>query len=328
MQRARFSKVSTWKNRGGPVLEKRILVALDDSIHSKKSINYVVKMRSVVKDLSYTLFHVQPTVSEYLIRDSHIDKKALSALKDVVSRNEMESRELLEGYKSSMIESGVNEEAIEIVSHPRTMGVAKDILNYARRNLHDAIVIGKRGTSRLEEIFLGSVANAVIEHANTTPVWAIDGDVSPGKILVAVDGSESALSAVDHISLMVGENPDVKLTLLHITPTLRDYCTIEFHEEGKIVEDVITHGDKKCIDNFHVHARQRFEEAGIAENRVIFREVKSTINIGKTIVDEAKKGNFSIVVIGRTGVNESFFMGSVSRYVINKASNCAVWLVP
>ncbi|MBW2144809.1 MAG: universal stress protein, partial [Deltaproteobacteria bacterium] len=60
-------------------MEKRILVAIDDSIHSKKAIEYAVKMRSVVTDLSYALFSVQPTISEYLVHDSNIDAKARSA---------------------------------------------------------------------------------------------------------------------------------------------------------------------------------------------------------------------------------------------------------
>ena len=56
--------------------------------------------------------------------------------------------------------------------------------------------------------------------------------------------------------------------------------------------------------------------------------MKSTLNIGKTIVDEAEKGDFGTVVIGRKGANNSFFTGSVSRHVLINASNCAVWLVP
>ena len=82
------------------------------------------------------------------------------------------------------------------------------------------------------------------------------------------------------------------------------------------------------MDDFYIHARQRFEAAGIREDQISIKSVKSTINIGKTIVDEAKKGEYGIIVVGRKGMSDSFFMGSVSRYVVNKASNCAVWLVP
>lgn len=309
-------------------MEKKILIAVDESFHSKKAVEYAIKMNSVVKNLSFTIFNVLPTISEYLVTDSNIDRKASAALKEVISKNEDTSKELLESYKSMMIKNGVNKKYIDMVSQPRIMGAAKDILHFSKQNLHDAILLGRRGISRIEEAFMGSVANTVLEHANVIPVWAIDGEVKSSKILVAIDGSESALNAVDHICFMLGDNPDAKLTLLHVTPTLRDYCTIEFNEQGDIVEEIIAHGNKQCVDGFYTHANQRFKAAGINENQILFREVKSMVSVGKTIVSEAEKGGYGIVVIGRRGVNESFFMGNVSRYVINKASDCAVWLVP
>ena len=45
------------------------------------------------------------------------------------------------------------------------------------------------------------------------------------------------------------------------------------------------------------------------------------------IVDEAKKENYGTVVIGRRGASKAFFMGSVSRYVLDRFSNRALWLV-
>lgn len=309
-------------------MEKSILVAVDNSIHSKKAIEYAAGTQTIIPELTFTLFNVQPTISDYLVYDSNIDANARTALKEVVSKNEKKSKELLENYKSLMVKKGVDERTIQIVSQPRIMGAAKDILHFAKREMVDAVVLGRRGVSKLEEAFVGSVTNIVLEHASVIPIWAIDEEVASSKIMVAIDGSESSLNAVDHISHMVGGNPDIKLTLLHVTPTLRDYCTIEFDEEGEIVDEIIASGAKQCVDSFYTHAQKWFKAAGINENRIIIREVKSTISIGKTIVDEARKGKFGVVVIGRKGLNESFFMGSVSRYVANKATNCAVWLVP
>ena len=309
-------------------MEKRILVAVDDSIYSKKAIEYAAGMRTIVPELTFTLINAQPTISDYLVQDSSIDANARAALKKVATKNEKESNDLLNKYKSLMVKKGVDDKSIDLVSQPRIMGAAKDILHFAKREMVDAIVLGRRGVSKLEETFVGSVTNIVLEHAGGVPIWAIDGEVASSKIMVAIDGSESSLNAVDHISSMMGGNPDVKLTLLHVTPTLRDYCTIEFDEEGDIVDEIIASGAKQCVSNFHAHAQKRFKAAGINENQILIREVKSTISIGKTIVDEAAKGKFGIVVVGRKGLNESFFMGSVSRYVANKATNCAVWLVP
>jgi len=309
-------------------VEKRVLLAVDESAYSRKATEYAVGIDPKVKDLRFTLFNVQPKISEFLLEDARIDDKARKALMDVGKKNEENSKRILKNTKERMIRLGVDEKVIETVSQPQDMGTAKSILDYGKQSLCDAIVLGKRGMSSLAESFIGSVTNSVLEYTTVTPVWAVGGDVRSSKIMVAIDGSESALSAVNHVASMLGDNPDAEVTLLHVTPRLKDYCTIEFDEEGDIVEDVIAQGDKQCVESFYIRAKQRFEDAGLKESQVVIKEVKSILNIGKTVVNEGETGNFGTIVIGRRGVNNSFFMGSVSRYVLTNASDCAVWLVP
>jgi nucleotide-binding universal stress UspA family protein len=313
---------------GGYAVEKKVLIAVDGSVYSRKAIEYTVKIASIIKDLKYVLINIQPKISEFLIEDARADSKARSALKKVTNSNQENSMKILEESKSLMTKLGVNSKNIETVSQPVTRGTAKAILDYGKQSLCDSIVMGRRGISRLAEMFTGSVTNNVLEHTNVIPVWAIGGDITSSKIMVAIDGSESALKAVDHVIFMVGENPDIQVTLLHITPRLRDYCTIEFDDKGDIVEDVITQGDKRCVDDFYTHAQKKFEEAGIKESQIDIKQVTSKINIGKAIVDEARKGDYGTVVVGRRGTNNSFFMGNVSRHVLINATDCAVWLVP
>jgi nucleotide-binding universal stress UspA family protein len=50
--------------------------------------------------------------------------------------------------------------------------VAKSIIDYAKKNDMDVIVIGTKGMTAVEGFFLGSVANKVIHHAHC-PVFAI-----------------------------------------------------------------------------------------------------------------------------------------------------------
>src|SRR6266487_2070059 len=50
--------------------------------------------------------------------------------------------------------------------------VAKSIIDYAKKNDMDVIVIGTKGMTAVEGFFLGSVANNVIHHAHC-PVFAI-----------------------------------------------------------------------------------------------------------------------------------------------------------
>ena len=309
-------------------MEKRILIAVDGSVYSRKAMEYAAGIGSIVKNIHYTLLNVHPKVSDYLVEDAKKDSQSLATLKKVIKKNQEESDRLLSESKKVMIKMGIGDDRIETVSQKQTRGTAKAILDHGKKSLCDAIVLGRRGVSRLAESFMGSITNSVLEHTDNTPVWAIGGDVKPSKIMIAIDGSESSLRAVDHVSFILGDSPDSEITLLHVTPRLRDYCAVDFGEEGDPMKEVILSGDKQCVGSFYIHARERFANAGMDESQIDIQEVTTTLNIGKTIVDEALKGGFSTVVVGRKGMNNSFFMGSVSSRVLANAKDCAVWLVP
>ena len=51
-------------------MDKKILLAVDDSLHSKEAVKYAVAISSTVKDLHYVLFHVQPVISHYLLDEA------------------------------------------------------------------------------------------------------------------------------------------------------------------------------------------------------------------------------------------------------------------
>ena len=55
--------------------------------------------------------------------------------------------------------------------------------------------------------------------------------------------------------------------------------------------------------------------------------VECLYNIGSAIVEEARAGDYGTVVVGRRGGGNAFFMGSVSRSVLGKSANCALWVV-
>jgi nucleotide-binding universal stress UspA family protein len=305
-----------------------ILIAVDGSFNSRKAMEYAAGMGSIVKNLEYTFINVHPKISEFLLDDAKMDPKARKALKEVTEKNQENSNKILGESKKIMIKLGIEESRIKTISQQQTMGTAKTILDYGKQSLCDAIVMGNRGVSRLAESFMGSITNTVLEHTSITPIWAVGGDAKPSKILVAVDGSESSLRAVDHVSFMIGDNPDIEITMLHITPRLRDYCTIEFDEEGDEIRDVITSSDKKCVESFYVHASKRFKEGGLKESQIHIKQLESKLKIGSMIVEEVEKSGYSTVVVGRRGINNSFFLGSVSRYVLTNTKDCAVWLVP
>ncbi len=308
-------------------MNRKILVAVDDSIYSKYAVTYAAKMASVSSKLNYTLFHVLPAISTYLLDEAKTDFKAKAELRKIMQKNEIKAKRFMDNYKEHMIRLGIGEDRIEIVNQPKMMGHARDILERAQKNLFDAICIGRRGLTKLQETFSGSATRKLLQHSQLIPVWVVDGDVSGNKFMAAVDGSESSLRAIDHLCFMLMGKEDVDITLFHVAAKAGDYCEIDFNDVDGDLQKLVIEGDKRCVQSFYAHALQKFEEAGIPKNRVAIKEVTPRMNVGKAIIKESAKGGYGTVVIGRRGIGKSFFMGSVSEYVTDKYDNRALWLV-
>ncbi len=309
-------------------MDKKILLAVDDSLQSKDAVKYAVAISSAVKDLHYVLFHVQPMISHYLLDEARTSLQARAELDKVNKKNDASARKILEQYQNNMVRMGIDEKRTEIVSRPRRLGLAKDIIDFGHVGRYDAIVVGRRRMTRLQEVFMGSVSSTLLEHSQFIPVWLVDGEVSPDRIMVAVDGSESSLRAVDHISFMLMGNPNVEVTFLHVMSNAREFYEESLDEEPSAeLEDLVTSGDKKRIDQFYSTAVKKFKDAGLSESQIDTQTLEGRRRPGKVIIETAEKGNFGTVVIGRRGINKAFFTGSVSHYVTNKSSGCALWVV-
>jgi nucleotide-binding universal stress UspA family protein len=308
---------------------KKIMIAVDDSLHSKNAVRYAAHISVWVKNMSYVLFHVQPMLSQYLEDEARTDFKSLNQLNQIKAKNIEASRQLLEQYKSQMVQTGIEESQIQIVTHPTNLGIAKDIIEYALKGQYDALVLGRRGVSILIEYYMGSVSSNIAQNSRVTPIWVVGSNVTPAKILVPIDGSEYSLRAIDHLAYIVSDHSDISLTFLHVQPKLKDFCKIDFEtKEADAFEDLIIKGNQNCIDNFYALALKKLKEFGIKKDRIEIKTVTRLFTIGSAIVDEVKTRNFDTVVMGRSGINKSFFTGSVTNYVLNNISNAAIWIVP
>ncbi|MBW2099365.1 MAG: universal stress protein, partial [Deltaproteobacteria bacterium] len=80
--------------------------------------------------------------------------------------------------------------------------------------------------------------------------------------------------------------------------------------------------------HFYARALDKFKTAGIQEGQIEVKVAKVTLNVGKAILDEAKKGNYGTVVMGRRKAKKAFFEASVSKQVLDRTLNSAIWIVP
>jgi nucleotide-binding universal stress UspA family protein len=310
-------------------MQKKILLAVDGSTPSRQALDYAGRVNGLIQGLGVTLFHIQPPISPFLLDEAKRSGQAQAEVNKIAARNAEASRGLLAHYREILIRAGVAEPAVELATQPHHQGLAKDILDYAQNGLFDAILIGRRGISAVEQMFMGSVSAHLIENSPVIPVWLVDGNVRSTRVMAAVDGSESALRAVDHMAFMLSGNSEVRFCFFHVTPRLKDYCEINFDaERGGGLERIIAEGDQRCMDNFFPAALAKLREAGFREDQIETRTSTALLSVGETILKAAREGGFGAIVMGRRGMNKSFFGGKVSYTVSQKLSDAALWLVP
>ncbi|MBT8341655.1 MAG: universal stress protein [Desulfatitalea sp.] len=309
---------------------RKIAVAVDGSLNCECAVRYVTGIAAAIPDLHFVLVHIQPPLSQYLTEEAERKPKALKALRALMKSNKAESEKMLDKAKNEMVRRGIDPLRIEPCSRVRFSGVAEDILDLCQTRSFDALAIARRGITRLQEMITGSVTTSLLEHARLTPTWVVDGDASNPNFLLAVDGSPNSLRALDHMAFMLaGGSIDHRIHMLHIKPRLQDFCEIDFDPDAMAAaEQVLLDDDRRCIDDFHAQALGVLKKNGFPPDRLQIRTIDNRLSIARAIRDTAAELKCGTIVVGRRGRTEGKFTGSVSRKVIQKATDTAVWLVP
>lgn len=309
-------------------MDKKLLIPVDESVHAKNALKYVAAMARPIRRLFCVLAHVQPAISQFMIDEAQTSLEARAAVETLRKKCAAASNRILEERKEELVRLGMAEDRIETKSIPRRLGLAKDVLETAVNGLYDAVVVGRRGIGRISGLFTESLSANMVEHSLDVPVWVVDGEVKNAhRAMVAVDGSEASLAAVDHAAFMLGDDPVVTVDLFHATPSASGSCAIDFTETDADLEKIVVSGQLRCVDRFFGVALKRFAESGITEDRIRVHRTQQTRNAAKAIFDHAKQNGFGTIVMGRRGMSRSFFMGSVSRFILDKADGMAVWIV-
>ena len=146
----------------GGVVVKKILAAIDRSKYKEKIIAYAISLGKAWGAEVTAIHVIDPgrgvpggRIKE---KEKQREEEAERPAEDLLSEAELQAKK-----------EGINLRK-EIVEESDT--VEKAIIDYAKKNNIDVILIGTSGMSAAEEVFLGSVANNVIHHAHC-PVFAI-----------------------------------------------------------------------------------------------------------------------------------------------------------
>ena len=305
----------------------KILLAIDGSEQSLVAVRYIGRVIS--KKAQMILFHIMGEVPE-AFRDMNIDPSATEVKlplhiwkvhqKEIVNEFINKSREIL-------VDSGMAPDAVAVKTKTMTAGMARDIFN---ESYHDyaALVIGRTGVSRIEEITMGSVAAKLVEVVSHIPIIVVGERPESNKILIAFDGSKGSMKAVKCAAALLDQTV-CEIMLCHVIRPLSiqqlsaKELFIQKHEK-----DWIEVNQRKIVPAI-MEAKKRLMDAGFLEDHISSEILTYAQSRAAAIAKAARDGDYNTVVLGRRGLSTvgNFQIGRVSRKILQFAYQPALWIV-
>lgn len=217
-----------------------------------------------------------------------------------------------------------------VSSEARSGSPGFELLNRAREWQADLIVVGSQGRNALGRLVLGSVSQKVLTEASTS---VHIGRLHPGtgksgeRIVVGVDGSENALTAVravakrrwtegSEIRVVVADDVMRGSPIWLLVPPVKEFV------------DEVRADERSQAEQFAVAAVKELRE-GVGGKNITISSVVHTGNPKQVLVNHAQEFGADCIFTGATGFSSRFervILGSVSAAVAARAQ-CSVEVV-
>jgi len=315
-------------------IQKKWLVLVDGSERSIRTVNYVKDFMPVDENTRIVLFHVFSGLPEEY-RKLEKDPSCVSTLGQLKNREMEQMREILayiEQAKKILTTGEFPETSVEIKFHSLEMGVARDIIEEAKKG-YSAVFLRRRGMGGLKSVILGSVAVKLLQSLTFVPI-VIVGQVPPvKKILLAVDASPSSMKAVDFVAALLGGH-GYEICIFHAIVGL---SAIKFElpegdepdsPEIKIPDNCIGVFKSKTVQLFQV-IKEKLLTSGFEPKKISEKIITGAHDRADAVIREAESGGYGTIVVGRRGLSkvEAFFMGRIGHQVVYGGKKFTVWVV-
>lgn len=307
---------------------KKILVAVDGSTHSNNILHYLGQIFGHQKNVNlHLLCEVSCTVAE-AGRGWLDELELMNMLSPTGKKTFTRAKRYMETAIKRLNKAGIDAEQIKTEVRLSRGNTADAIIHEARKGQYDALVIGQRGLSAIEEMIMGSISQTILEKCHDVPIWLVDGKVDSRKFLAPIDGSYRVLKALDHLSFILEDNPHAEITLFHSAAilgkkqqldqnTCREYLDKDWCEEHKNCKDCLFHAPEQLLINNN-----------IPKEKIHHLQTNKGIHPGNQIVRQAILDGFGTIVMGRRPADaKKGISGSISGKVAAMAEDTAVWLV-
>jgi nucleotide-binding universal stress UspA family protein len=283
------------------------LVAVDGSEHSLAAVHWITQIGGDGARLRCTLLNVQKPVMSGEVG-------VLAPASIALDERDRSATDILEHAATVMRAKSIPFEMEEQMGDAATAIIAR-----AEALGCDAIVIGRRGMSIVRAALLGSVSTEVIRESSIPIiiVRTLDGATRavPLRLLIAVDGSASAMRAATFASRLAGLCHG-EVDLVHVEPGLTVAGSVLGPRE-KLME----HWSGKHSEEELAGARGVLDRA-----RVTYTEhVVASDETHSAILEVAREHSCGVIVMGTRGLGPvtALLLGSVAQSVLEQAPSTA-----
>lgn len=145
------------------------------------------------------------------------------------------------------------------------------------------------------------------------------------KILIAINGTDTAMKAVRYVGEMVVAVKVAKVWLLHVYPDPPP----DFHVNGGTLDQYKEQMEGQGREVI-LKATEILKEYGFEEKQIVGDiQIANKLSISKAVIEAQKKYGCGTVVVGKRGVSkaEEFLFGSISNALARDSLGFTTWVV-
>jgi nucleotide-binding universal stress UspA family protein len=148
----------------------KLLIALDSSEGAWRAVEYVAQTFGRTPGVQVTLLHLLSGLPPAFWDDGHVlqDKEKETRQRLVANwqkEQEKNWQALVNKALGHLTAAGLPQEAVVNKFKPKYYDVAEDIINEAKTEGYDTVVMGRRGLGMAKSLLLGSVTRKVVDGA-------------------------------------------------------------------------------------------------------------------------------------------------------------------
>lgn len=307
---------------------RKVLLVVDGSYQAYETVKYTSAILSP-RGTEIVLFHVMSKVPEAfwdLEKDPAWQQK-VQTVRGWEIQQEKKIHDFMKRARQVFADAHFPESAVRVDVRQREEGIARDIGAESRRG-YNAVILGRRGLSALQDLSLGGVAGKVVLKATDLAVWLIGGTPEPEGIIVGIDTSAGSMLAVDHVAEFT-DGTNKKILVLHVIRDVDDGLEGPEKDAFRKFSGERAERAEREIAPFLERAREKLQARGIPAANISTRIVKGAATRAGTLLEEARAGGYGTIVVGRRGLSSvrEFDMGRVSNKLVQAAKDRALWIV-